>query len=248
MLFIKTEKEIEWMRQGGKILARILNALEEKTKPGVSTSDLDRFAENLAKKFGAKPSFKGYQNYPASLCVSVNNEVVHGFPRKRVLEEGDIVGLDFGLLYKGYYTDMARTVKVGKISSLARRLISVTKKSLDLGIAQVRPGNRIGDISFAIQNYVESNGFSVVRDLVGHGVGEKVHEPPQVPNFGEKGKGVKLVKGMTLAIEPMVNAGRPEIKLLPDGWTFVTSDGSLSSHFEHTVAVTKNGFEILTKT
>jgi len=247
MVFIKTEKEIEIMRQGGKILAKILDELEKKIKPGTNTFFLNEFAENLAARFGAKPSFKGYKNYPASLCVSVNSEVVHGLPKQKILKEGDIVGLDFGLFYKGYYTDMAKTVGVGKISSLAKRLIFVTKKALDLGIAQVRPGNHVGDISFAIQNYVESNGFSVVRDLVGHGVGRKVHEPPQVPNFGEKGKGIKLEKGMTLAIEPMVNAGKPEVRLLPDGWTFVTCDGSLSCHFEHTVAVTNDGNEILTK-
>lgn len=247
MIFIKTKKEIELMRQGGKILAKILNELEKETKPGTNTHDLNELAENLAKKFGAKPSFKGYRNYPASLCVSINSEVVHGLPKKRILKEGDIVGLDFGLFYQGYYTDMAKTVPVGKISSLAQKLIFVTKKALDLGIAQVKPGNHIGDISFAIQSYVEANGFSVVRDLVGHGVGKKIHEPPQVPNFGEKGTGVKLEEGMTLAIEPMVNAGSYKVKLLSDGWTFVTCDGSLSCHFEHTVAVTKTGFEILTK-
>jgi methionyl aminopeptidase len=247
MILIKSDKEIQLMRRGGRILARILDELEKKTRPGVVTADLNNLAEDLAKKFGAKPSFKSYRNYPASLCVSVNSEVVHGLPKKRILREGDIVGLDFGLLYKGYYTDIARTVGVGKISSLARKLIFVTKKALDLGISQVKPGNHIGDIAFAIQNYVESKGFSVVRDLVGHGVGKKVHEPPQVPNFGKKGTGIKLEKGMTIAIEPMVNVGSHEVKILPDGWTFVTSDGGLSCHFEHTVAVTEDGFEILTK-
>lgn len=247
MIIIKTDKEIDSIRQGGKILAKILDELEEMTKPGLKTIEFDRKAENLAKKAGAKPSFKGFRGFPANLCVSVNEEIVHCVPRNKILEEGDIVGLDFGLLYKDHYTDMARTVGVGNISDQAEKLIKVTKESLMKGIDQVRPGNKIGDISYVIQKYVEDNDLSVVRDLVGHGVGKKVHEEPQIPNFGTKGKGPVIKKGMVLALEPMVNIGGYEVQMLDDNMGFVTQDGGLSAHFEHTVAVTENGHEILTK-
>lgn len=247
MVIIKTPGEIAIMREGGKRLARILQILTSAVKPGVKQKELNKLAEDLAKKFGGKPSFLNYKNYPASLCVSVNNEVVHGLPTNRKFREGDIVGLDFGFWYKGLCTDMAITCGVGKIFHQTKKLILVTKKALKIGEDQVKPGNYIGDISQAVQNYVESQGFFVVRDLVGHGVGKKVHEDPKIPNFGKKGEGVKIKEGMTLALEPMVNAGTYKVKLLPDGWTFVTADSKLSAHFEHTVAVTDNGCEILTR-
>ena len=247
MIIIKTDKEVELIREGGKILSGILKDLEENSKPGIPTDFLDKRAQELAERHGAKPSFKGYRGFPANLCVSINEEVVHCIPGKRVLNEGDIVGLDFGLYYKGYYTDMARTVAIGKISSQAKKLINVTRKSLDIGISKIKPGNHIGDISHAIQKYAESKKFTVVRDLVGHGVGKEVHEPPQIPNYGVKGKGPELKKGMVLAIEPMVNVGKPDIEIKKDGWTIVTSDKSLSCHFEDTVAVTEKGHEILTR-
>lgn len=235
------------MREGGRILAKILQELSFCVKVGMTGKELNRLAEKLAYKNNAKPSFLGYKGYPASLCVSVNNEIVHSLPKDIKFKEGDIVGLDFGILYKGMYTDMAATYPVGKISKKAEKLIFTTKKALELGEAQVKAGNYIGDISFAIQNYAEKRGFGVVRDLVGHGVGREVHEDPQVPNFGKKGRGIKLQKGMTLALEPMVNIGTWKIKLLSDNWTFATVDGSLSAHFEHTVAVTEEGCGVLTK-
>lgn len=247
MVILKTPGEIAIMREGGKRLAKILQELVLQTRAGVTQKELNKLAEKLVYKFGGKPSFLNYKNYPASLCVSVNNEVVHGLPTNRKFREGDIVSLDFGIWYKGLCTDMAVTCGVGKISPQAERLILTTKKALEIGEVEVKPGNYIGDISFAIQNYVEKQGFSVVRDLVGHGVGKKVHEDPKIPNFGKKGKGIKLKKGMTLALEPMVNMGTWKVKLLADGWTFVTADGKLSAHFEHTVAVTEKGCEVLTK-
>ena len=246
MIIIKSPQEIAIMREGGKILAKILKKVEKEAKPGVTTKELDEYAEKLALKYGSRPSFKGYNNYPSALCVSVNEEVVHGIPSGRKLKEGDIVGLDMGIYYKGLCTDSAVTVGIGKISSKAERLIKVTEQALKYGIDVVKPEAHIGDIGFAIQSYVESQGFSVVRDLVGHGVGKNVHEAPQIPHFGRKGSGLKLKEGMTIAIEPMVNAGKYYVHQAKDGWTFVTSDGSLSAHFEHTMAVTKNGCEILT--
>lgn len=247
MIIYKTKEEIERMREGGRRLARILQELRSCVKVGVSELELNRLAGDLAQKNQGEPSFLGYRDYPANLCVSVNNEVVHGVPKNRTFNEGDVVSLDFGFLYQGRYTDSAITFGVGKISNQAQKLIEVTKKALEIGIAKVRAGNRLGDISFAIQNYVERIGFSVVRDLVGHGVGRKVHEDPRVPNFGRANEGVRLKIGMTLAIEPMVNVGTWKVKLLPDKWTFVTADGKLSAHFEHTVAITRDGCEILTK-
>lgn len=255
MIYIKTPKEISLMREGGKILGQILEELGQAVKPGIKTIELDMLAEELVFKYGAKASFKGYKpsfnsengGYPASVCVSVNEEVVHGIPGNRVLREGDIVSLDMGVLYKGYFTDAAITIGAGKISSIAQKLIDVTKKSLELGIAEVKAGNHLGDIGFAVQNYAEQNGFSVVRDLVGHGVGKLIHEEPEIPNYGKRGKGLEMKEGMTLALEPMINIGDWRVKVMPDTWTFVTLDKSLSAHFEDTVAVTKNGAEVLTK-
>lgn len=248
MIIIKNNSEIKLIKEGGKILAFIVDSLGEMLTPGMKTSDIDKKGVQLAEKYNAQPSFRGYRGFPASVCTSVNEKVVHTVPsQKEELKEGDIIGIDFGLLYKKYYTDMAKTFAVGKISKKAQKLIKVTKNSLGIGIDQVAPGNKIGDIGNAIQKYVESNGFSIVRELVGHGVGKAVHEDPQIPNFGTKGKGPVLKSGMVIAIEPMVNLGGYEIKLLDDGWTFATKDGSLSAHFEHTIAVTDNGYEILTK-
>lgn len=247
MIILKTPGEIAVMREGGKRLAKILQELVSQAKAGARQKELDKLAEKLAYKFGGRPSFLNYKNYPASLCVSVNNEIVHGLPKNREFKEGDIISLDFGFWYKGLCTDMAITCGVGEISPQAERLILTTKKALERGEAEVKPGNYIGDISFAIQNYVEKEGFSVVRELVGHGVGRKVHEDPKIPNFGKKGEGIKLKTGMTLALEPMVNMKTWKVKLLADGWTFVTADGKLSAHFEHTVVVTEKGCEVLTK-
>jgi methionyl aminopeptidase len=252
MIYLKSKEEIDKMRSAAQVVVEALEKLKENVVPGVSTWDLDRMAEELAIKKGAKPAFKGYSNYPASVCFAVNDEVVHGIPsKKKILREGDIVGLDFGVSLEGYYGDSAITVPVGDVSSLAQKLMAVTKESLDRGIAEAYPGNRLFDISGAIQTYVEEEGFSIVRSFVGHGIGRKLHEDPQVPNFvpenGSHGKGIKLKPGMVIAIEPMVNVGRPDIKILNDGWTAVTVDGTLSAHFEHTVAVTDEGPVVLTQ-
>lgn len=247
MIIIKTDQEIKFIREGGKILSSIMDELEEMIKPGIKTIDIDKKALELAKKHNTKPSFKGYGGFPAGVCASINDKVVHTVPSEEELEEGDIIGIDFGLIYKKHFTDMARTIACGDISDKTSKLIDVTRNSLNIGIDQVRPGNTVGDIGNAVQTYVESSGFSIVRELVGHGVGKKVHEDPQIPNFGTKGKGPLLKKGMVIAIEPMVNIGSYEIKLLDDGWSFATKDGSLSAHFEHTIAVTNDGYEILTK-
>lgn len=253
MIYIKTPEEIALIREGGKILAQILIDLGKAVKPGMKTIELDRLTESLVFKYGAKASFKNYKpdfnssGYPASICISVNEEVVHGIPGERILREGDIVGLDMGILYKGLFTDAAITVAVGAITPEAEKLISVTKESLDRAIRAAKVGAHLGDIGWAVQSYVEENGFSVVRDLVGHGVGKFVHEQPEIPNFGRQGTGLELKEGMVIAIEPMVNAGTYKVKTLADGWTFVTQDKKYSAHFEHTVAVTKNGAEVLTK-
>jgi methionyl aminopeptidase len=246
MIPIKNKKEIDLMRKGGRVLTLIMGELKKKIKPGLNTEVLDSLAKRLALENSAHPSFKGYKKFPANICISINSEVVHGLPYNKILKEGDIVDLDFGLLYKGYHTDMAVTVGVGEIGKQAQDLISVAEESLYVGINQVKPGNRVGNISSVIQEFVKSRGYSVVRDLTGHGVGKKIHEPPQVPNFGKPGDGPMLREGMVLAIEPMVNVGNYKIELAKDGWTFVTSDGSLSAHFEHTVAVTNDGYEVLT--
>jgi methionyl aminopeptidase len=258
MATIKSEKEIKLMRKGGKMLSSILNMVIKEIKPGVDIKDLDVLAEKLIISHGGKPAFKNYKGhdsdppFPSTMCISINDEVVHGDgTRSVVLNKGDIVDFDIGMRYPakdGLYTDMSKTVPVGNISKELEKLIKVTKKSLELGIEQVKPGNRIKDISRAIQEYVESNGYSVVRRLVGHGVGHEVHEEPMIPNFVDKKWGnIKLKKGMTLAIEPMVNVGSSDIKTAKDGWTVITSDSSLSAHFEHTVAVTQDGYNILTK-
>lgn len=248
MVQLKSPAEIEKLRRAGRYVAQVLDEVAELVKPGATTLDLDRFAEKRCKDFGVKPAFKGYRGFPGCFCISVNDEVVHGIPsKKRVLREGDIVGLDFGVIADGWYGDSARTFAVGKIAPDARKLLEVTEESLQRGIAQCREGNRLFDIGHAIQNYVEAFGFSVVREFVGHGIGKALHEDPQVPNFGPKGKGMPLKVGMVLAIEPMINAGGPEIEVLEDGWTAVTVDQSLSAHFEHTVAILPTGPEILTR-
>ncbi|MCD6471254.1 type I methionyl aminopeptidase [bacterium] len=248
MIVIKSQSEIEIMAQAGKILSSILKKIARKLKPGISTLELDRLAENLIIEAGCKPAFKGYSGYPATLCISINDEVVHGIPSaKRIIKNGDIVDLDLGLKYKGYYSDMSRTYGVGKISQRAKKLIKVTRKSLDLAIKIIKPGIYLGDISSTIQGYVEKNGFSVVRDLTGHGIGKKLHEDPPIFNFGKPKTGPILKQGMVFAIEPMVNEGKSNVEVLDDGWTIVTADGSLSAHFEDTVAVIKNGYRILTR-
>lgn len=247
MIFLKSPEEIEKMGTSGKLVAEILAEIRKRIKPGVTTQELDQLASRLSLKKKARPAFKGYHGYPFSLCVSVNEEVVHGFPSKRRLLDGDIVSLDFGVYFDGYYGDAALTQAVGKISPQAERLIQVTRQALFTGLGQVRAGKRLGDVSSAVQNHVEANGFSVVRQFVGHGIGKALHEDPQVPNFGEAGRGILLKPGMVLAIEPMVNAGASEVELLADGWTAVTKDKSLSAHFEHTVTVTENGCRILTQ-
>ncbi len=246
-IIIKTAEELAAMREAGRIVAVTLAALREAVKPGVTTAQLDVIAEEMAHRQGAVPSFKGYRGYPASLCASLNQEVVHGIPNpRRVLHEGDIISLDYGVIYKGLQGDGAITVPVGKVSDLARRLMDVTQHALGEGIAQVRPNNRLSDIGHAIQAYVEGEGFSVVRQYVGHGIGRSMHEEPNVPNFGVAGRGPLLKPGMVFALEPMVNVGTYETAVLEDGWTVVTEDGSLSAHFEHTVAVTADGPVVLT--
>jgi methionyl aminopeptidase len=247
MINIYTEKEIEIMRQGGRILARILKEVAKKVKPGITTKYLDKVAEDLIFSSGVKSSFKGFNGYPAALCTSINEEIVHGVPSKRLLKDGDILSLDLGIRYKGFCTDAAITVAIGKIDKKAQKLISVTKKSLELAIGQCKSGNHLEDISWTIQNYVEKNGFNVIRDLVGHGVGKNVHEDPQILNYGQKGEGIELKTGMVLAIEPMVSMGNYEIEKCEDGFGYRTKDHSLSTHFEHTIAITKRGPQILTK-
>jgi methionyl aminopeptidase len=234
------------MRQAGKIVATVLERLEALVEPGITTEALNKIAEEEAKKHNAIPSFKGYRGFPASICVSVNEQIVHGIPSKRKLKEGDIVSLDFGVIYNGFQGDAARTVAVGNISSKAQELLLATQEALSAGIAKAKDGINLGDVSCAIQKYVESKGFSVVREYVGHGIGRDMHEDPQIPNFGSEGRGPILRTGMTLAIEPMVNAGMWQTKLTDSGWTVVTADGSLSAHFEHTIAVTDGKAEVMT--
>ncbi|MBM4315693.1 MAG: type I methionyl aminopeptidase [Deltaproteobacteria bacterium] len=247
MVILKLPDEIEKLRTGNRIVAEILRELREKVRPGVTTGELNALCEALARKKRVKPAFKGYRGYPFALCTSVNGEVVHGIPSDRPLVTGDIVSLDFGVNYKGYYGDAAITVPVGTISDEAKRLLKVTEAGLHDAIRQARAGNRLGDVSSAVQKQVESAGYSVVRDFVGHGIGRSLHEDPQIPNFGVPGRGIELRPGMVLAIEPMVNEGSYEVQILPDGWTVVTKDGKLSAHFEHSVAVTDNGPDILSR-
>jgi methionyl aminopeptidase len=248
MVILKSPNEIEKIRQSNVIVAEVLEILRKKVVPGTDTLTLDKISEELALARNAKPAFKGYRGYPYSLCTSVNQQVVHGFPSRRPLKEGDILSMDFGIFYNGYYGDAAITVPVGKVSEVARGLIETTKKALFLGIEQAVPGKRLSDISHAIQSHVEAAGFSVVRKFVGHGIGKALHEDPQIPNYGKPGMGIRLKPGMVIAIEPMVNVGSYEVRTLEDGWTTVTKDGSLSAHFEHTVAITEDGPVILSTT
>jgi methionyl aminopeptidase len=250
---IKNDTQLINLREGGKRLAAVLSAVRERVEIGVSTRELDRLAEELIKKAGGVPSFKNYQTegtemvYPATLCVSVNDEVVHGIPGDRILANGDIVGLDIGMQYEGIFTDTAITVPVGKISDEKKKLLDVTRRALEIGVSTVRDGVHIGDIGAAIQEYVEGEGLGIVRELVGHGVGAKVHEDPEIPNWGERGTREVLSEGMVIALEPMVTLGSPKVKVSKDGWVWMTRDGKPAAHFEHTILVTKNGTEIITK-
>lgn len=246
MIVCKSAAEIQRMRPAGRLVAEVLAELRAAARPGVTTADLDAMAERRIRNAGGVPAFKGYHGFPATICSSVNNEVIHGIPSNRVLEPGDVVSIDVGAVLDGFYGDSAITVPVGEVSTQAAELLRVTEEALYKGISEARTGRRISDIGHAVQQHVEAHGFSVVREFVGHGIGEKMHEEPQIPNYGEPGRGPRLVEGMVLAIEPMVNAGKPAVKVLKDGWTAVTRDGSLSAHFEHTVAVTAHGPEILT--
>jgi methionyl aminopeptidase len=248
MVILKSPGEIEKIRQSNVIVAEILEVLRQKVETGTDTLTLDKIAEELALAKNAKPAFKGYRGYPHNLCTSVNQQVVHGFPSRRPLKEGDILSMDFGIFYNGYYGDAAITVPVGKVSEVAQGLMETTKKALFLGIEQAVPGKRLSDISHAIQSHVEAAGLSVVRKFVGHGIGKALHEDPQIPNYGKPGMGIRLKPGMVFAIEPMVNVGSYEVKTMEDGWTTVTKDGSLSAHFEHTVAITEDGPVILSTT
>ncbi|MEK7306397.1 MAG: type I methionyl aminopeptidase [Nitrospirota bacterium] len=246
MIILKSDREIEKISVACRVVVGALKELKKEIKAGITTEELDRIAEEYILSKGAKPAFKGYRGYPATLCTSINEEVVHGIPSKRRLAEGDIISLDLGAIYDGYYGDAALTIGVGKISREAERLVKVTEESLYRGIEEAQPGKRLGDISWAIQSHVESAGFSVVFDFVGHGIGKNLHEEPQVPNFGVSGQGPRLKEGMVLAIEPMVNMGGAATRILDDNWTAVTKDGSLSAHSEHTVAITGKGPMILT--
>ncbi len=246
MIIYKSREEIETMDRCNRVVTRILDALAGMVAPGVTTADLDHEAERLCRDAGVRPAFKGYRGYPGVLCTSINDEVVHGIPSpRRVLRDGDIIGLDFGVVLDGYYGDAAQTVPVGRVAPEAQRLMEVTREALRRGIAEARAGRRLSDLGAAIQGYVESQGFSVVREFVGHGIGTALHEDPQVPNYGTPGNGPVLKEGLTLAIEPMVNAGSPEVRIHDDGWTASTVDGSLSAHFERSIAVTADGPLIL---
>ena len=247
MINIKSREELALMREAGRIVAEILLALRKNVAPGATTLELDRLAETQCRKYKVKPAFKGYGGFPHTICSSPNEKVVHGFADDRPLQEGDILSIDFGVVYRGFYGDAALTLPVGKIDSEKERLLQITERSLELAIRAAAPGGRLSDISHAVQSYVEREGFSVVREFVGHGIGRQLHESPQIPNFGPPGQGPKLKPGMTLAIEPMINAGGPGVRILEDGWTAVTLDGKPSAHFEHTVAITENGPEILTR-
>ncbi|OFW39826.1 MAG: type I methionyl aminopeptidase [Acidobacteria bacterium RIFCSPLOWO2_12_FULL_67_14b] len=247
MIVCRSAVELEQMREAGRLVGEVLTELAAHVAPGVTTADLDAMAEARIMKAGATPAFKGYHGYPATICASINDEVIHGIPSgRRVLNEGDVISIDVGAALGGYFGDSALTLPVGGASEQAATLLRVTEESLYKAIECVRPGGRISDIGHAIQQHVEAYGFSVVREFVGHGIGQKMHEEPQVPNYGERGRGPRLAEGMVLAIEPMVNAGKASVKVLADGWTAVTADGGLSAHFEHTVAVTANGPWILT--
>ncbi len=251
MIYLKSRAEIETMRRASVIVAEVLESLKELVEPGMTTLELDEVAERLTYEKGAKPAFKGYavagRVFEHSLCTSVNEEIVHGIPSDRILKEGDILGMDFGVVYEGFYGDSAVTVGLGRVSSEAERLMRVTETALDEGIEMLREGNRLGDLGNAIQEIAERSGYSVVREFVGHGIGRKLHEEPPVPNYGDAGKGCRLRAGMVLAVEPMVNAGKKEISILDDGWTAITRDRSLAAHFEHSIAVTENGPYVLSR-
>lgn len=247
MVVLKTGRELKIMREACRISAEALKLVGRAVEPGVTTAELDRIAENYIRSQGATPNFKGYHGYPATACISINNEVIHGIPSaKRKIAQGDIVSVDLGAMFEGYNGDNAATFACGDITDEAKRLMDATRESLYEGIKAACVGGRIGDIGSAVQRYVEDRGFSVVRQFVGHGIGAKLHEAPEVPNFGTPGRGIRLLPGMTLAIEPMVNVGGSEVKTLPDGWTVLTKDGSLSAHFEHTIVITPDGPQILT--
>ncbi|MCY0876095.1 MAG: type I methionyl aminopeptidase [Firmicutes bacterium] len=246
MITIKSRHELEIMREAGRIVAQTHAAIKVAIAPGVTTRELDAIGESVIRKAGATPSFLGYNGFPASICASVNDQLVHGFPSDRKLREGDIISVDIGAFFKGYHGDSAWTYAVGEISQVAQDLLAVTEASLHAGIAQAQVGNRLSDISHAVQMYAEPKGYAIVKDYVGHGIGRDMHESPQIPNYGPPGKGPRLRAGMVLAIEPMVNVGDAEVRTLEDNWTVVTQDGSLCAHFEHTVAITDNGPELLT--
>lgn len=246
MIICKTETELAYMREAGRIVAETHRLLAQAIRPGITTMELDQIADQYIRSQGATPSFKGYNGFPGSICTSVNEELVHGIPGRRTLQEGDIISIDIGAEYCGYHGDSAWTYPVGEISETARKLLEVTERSLFAGLAEIKPDVRLLTVSHAIQSCIEAEGFSVVREYVGHGIGEKLHEDPQIPNYGTPDRGPRLKPGMTLAIEPMVNAGERYVRTLEDNWTVVTVDGSLCAHFEHTVAVTEDGYEILT--
>ena len=246
MIILKSEAEIEKMRRASRIVAQVLREIESVAVAGATTKDLDRFAEGRIVALGGLPAFKGYRGYQATLCTSVNETVVHGIPSARRLEEGDIIGIDCGVMSDGYYGDAAVTLGIGPVDPDSARLMAVTRRALECGIEEVRVGHRLGDISWAVESQAKSNGYGVVRDFVGHGIGQQLHEDPQLPNFGQPNTGIRLTEGMVLAIEPMFNLGTHEVKILEDGWTAVTVDGKRSAHFEHTVALTGKGPEILT--
>jgi methionyl aminopeptidase len=245
MIIYKSEEEIRIMKRSNQIVAKILSELGLMIKPGIRTKDLNEYAERRTREMDAVPAFKGYRGYPASLCTSINEEIVHGIPSSRTLRSGDIISLDFGVVYDGFYGDAAVTYPVGEITPQVEKLIATARESFAMGVAKIKEGNRLSDISYAIQSHVESQGFSVIRSFVGHGIGFSLHEEPQIPNFGSPGRGPKLKPGMVLAIEPMIAIGNWEVEILSDNWTAVTKDRSLSAHYEHTVALTQNGVEIL---
>lgn len=247
MIVLKTGRELKIMREACRIAAGALQIAGKAVEPGVSTAEIDKLAEDYIRSQGGTPNFKNYQGYPATACISINNEVIHGIPSaKRILKEGDIVSIDLGAEFQGYHGDNAATFACGDVSPAAKRLMDTTKESLYEGIKKAVSGGRIGDISNAVQSYVEARGYSVVRKFVGHGIGTHLHEAPEVPNFGAAGRGIRLLPGMTLAIEPMINEGSSDVKILPDGWTVLTTDGSLSAHFEHTIVITTDGPKIMT--
>ncbi len=248
MIICKSAAEIEKLRRSGRMVRQVLGEIREHARPGATTLDLEKFVARRFKELGARSAFKGYRGYPCVLCASVNNEIIHGIPSdRRILKEGDILSLDTGVILDGYYGDSAITVPVGAISESAQRLLKVTEEALELALEQVRLGNRLGDVSATVQHHAERNGYTVVREFVGHGIGKSMHEEPQIPNYGQPGHGPVLKEGMVFAIEPMVNAGVAGVKVLDDNWTAVTADGKLSAHFEHMVAVTKNGPDVLTR-